>query len=391
MQTFIHHIATRVPEFVYSQEYARERMKEWVRDARLRKLVHAIYNRSGIERRHSVISDFHGDPAAALVFKTGENGELLSPGTASRNAIYAEASRALAVQLARETIAGCPQIGVEEITHVVFASCTGFCNPGPDYHIVRELGIRDSVERYTLGFMGCYAAFPALRMARQFCLADPEAVVLVMCLELCSLHIQVTDQPDTLLANSLFADGAAAAIVSARVPAVKEASFRLDGFGSALVPAGEQEMAWEIGDTGFNIVLSSYVPDIIGSNIYGLIAEVLGREGLSPDEVGQWVVHPGGRAILDKVEQGLGLPDDALAASRSVLRDYGNMSSASILFVLERLLKLPTAGARPIAAMAFGPGLTVELALLRHAMAGEKEEAIDVSPGEVAVIPGWNI
>ncbi len=361
--SFIHHIQTAVPEFAYSQTYARDKVKAWVRDPKQKRLVHAIYNRSGIDTRHSVSGDFIEGVEGDL-FKIGEDGSLDEPGTQARNALYSRSAKKMAVSLARETLENCPEFRATEITHIVFASCTGFCNPGPDYHIVRALGLPESVERYTLGFMGCYAAFPALRMASQFCEANPEAVVLVICLELCSLHLQINDDPSSLLANSLFADGAAAVIVSAREPDAGALAYQIDGFASTLVPSGEEDMAWDIGDRGFNIVLSSYVPEIIGANISALLTRVLAGAGMSLDDIGTWAVHPGGRAILDKVRDSLHLEKGALSVSREVLRRFGNMSSATILFVLDALRRADVPPAGPVCALAFGPGLTVESALL---------------------------
>lgn len=362
MPAFIHHIATLTPTCAYRQADTRDRLKEWAADPRTKRRIHTIYNRSGIETRHSVSADFMPGAEAAL-FRTAADGSFIAPGTAARNACYARESRRLAVELARRTLADAPGFAAQDITHVVFASCTGFANPGPDYHLIRELGLRESVQRYTLGFMGCYAAFPALRMAAQFCAADAQAVVLVVCLELCTLHMQINDQPDSILANSLFADGAAAAVVSARAPAKNQAAFSLRGFESALLAASEHDMAWDIGDDGFNIVLSSYVPEIIGANIHQLLAGMLQRRQLGMADITAWAVHPGGRAILDKVQESLALKPGALDVSRGVLRDYGNMSSATILFVLKRLLDDP-ATRGTACAMAFGPGLTVEAALL---------------------------
>ncbi|HCN30773.1 MAG TPA: type III polyketide synthase [Verrucomicrobiales bacterium] len=365
MPAYIHHIATRTPCHAYGQACTRDRLKGWAGNPRTRRLIHAIYNRSGIETRHSVSGDFITD-AEATLYRTAEDGALIPPGTGARNACYARESRKLAVAVARQALNDAPGFTARDVTHIVFASCTGFANPGPDYHIIRELGLRESVQRYTLGFMGCYAAFPALRMAAQFCGADAGAVVLVVCLELCTLHMQVNDEPDSILANSLFADGAAAAIVSARAPQPRAAAYRLQGFESALMASSEREMAWDIGDTGFNIVLSSYVPDIIGAGIHTLLGGVLRRQGVSIEQIHEWAVHPGGRAILDKVGQSLALKPDALDASRAVLRDYGNMSSATILFVLKELLD--QAGSEPATtcALAFGPGLTVETAVLER-------------------------
>lgn len=362
MPAFIHHIATHTPERAYSQVEARERVKAWSTDPKTKRLIHSIYGRSGIETRHTVSSDF--DPGVAgVLYRTADDGGFLSPGTAARNAFYSREARKLAVELARKTLADAPGFMPQDITHIIFASCTGFANPGPDYHIIRELGLREDVQRYTLGFMGCYAAFPALRMAAQFCTADASSRVLVICLELCSLHMQINDLPDSILANSVFADGAAAALVSAHAPEPGRPALQLSAFESALLASSEQEMAWDIGNEGFNIVLSSYVPDIIGANVHDLLQGMLGRRSLTLADVNEWAVHPGGRAILDKVQASLALQPQALDASRAVLRDYGNMSSATILFVLKHLLEDESKHGKTCA-MAFGPGLTVETALL---------------------------
>jgi 3-oxoacyl-[acyl-carrier-protein] synthase III len=365
MIPYLHKIATRAPQWAYEQAFIRDRMKGWTNDPKSKRLIHAIYNRSGIETRHSVLGDFSSE-AEAHLYRTDAEGRIISPGTAQRNAVYAHASRELAVKVARQALDGEAGFLPQDVTHVVFASCTGFANPGPDYHIIRELGLRGDVQRYTLGFMGCYAAFPALRMAAQFCEANAEAVVLVVCLELCTLHMQIDEKPDNILANSLFADGAAAAIVSAREPMKNRPAYALRGFTSALLPAGEAEMAWDIGNEGFNIVLSSYVPEIIGANVRHLANDLLQKHDLKLEDIQEWAVHPGGRSILDKVEQSLQLPPAALASSRSVLADYGNMSSATVLFVLKDLLEEAETDHALTMAMAFGPGLTVETAVLER-------------------------
>jgi predicted naringenin-chalcone synthase len=370
MPVWVHRIETILPEFSFSQEQACLKMQEWFKDDRTRRILRVLYRQSGIERRHSVITNFDGNEAASF-FKTGPDMLPQGPGTAARNDIFTRESRSLSVALAEKVLDRCPGIGPQDVTHVVTASCTGFYNPGPDYYIVRDLGMPHSTQRYHLGFMGCYAAFPALRMAAQFCEARPEAVVLVLCLELCSLHLQMIAKEDSLLANSLFADGAGAAIVSAREPAPGRNAYRLGDFHSALVPAGEGDMAWSIGDRGFDIALSSYVPKIIGANIRGFIEPSLAASGIAPGDVETWAVHPGGRAIIDQVQTSLTLRPEQVRASREVLRDYGNMSSASILFVLRNILERPSRSeVEKVCAMAFGPGLTVEMALLEAHRAG---------------------
>jgi predicted naringenin-chalcone synthase len=340
-------------------------MQEWTEDERLKRMIRVLYQKSGIDKRYSVISSFDRNLPGDFL-PSDMNGRRRELSTAERNAIFSREAKQLAVDLARQTIANCPGIEPEQITHVITISCTGFSNPGPDYHIVTELGLSDAIQRYNLGFMGCYAAFPGMRMAKQFCEADADAVVLVMCLELCSLHLQLRGGEDSMLANSLFADGAAAVIVSARQPAADQSCYRLDEFHSSLIPSGKADMAWTIGDLGFDIALSSYVPKIIGANILAAVQPILAMRGQSRSDIGTWAVHPGGKSIVDKVAASLALDKDQVSASREILRRFGNMSSATILFVLQEILHRPgAANPEGIFAMAFGPGLAVEMALLQ--------------------------
>lgn len=366
MKTYIHHIETLVPPFTYRQDYARDRMMEWLPGKKARRLIRGIYDRSGIETRFSVLPDFAPE-ADPVMFHRDASGCMAEPSTEARNRHFSEWSGDMSVEVSRKALAHDHGFAPEDVTHVITVSCTGFYNPGPDYEIVRGLGLSDSVERYHLGFMGCYAAFPALRMARQFCRARPEAVVLVVCLELCTLHLQLSEEPDSLLANALFADGAAAALVSARSPAEERPALELCTFCSALAPEGAADMAWAIGDHGFNIRLSTYVPDVIAGNVASITDRMLADTTWAREEIGNWAIHPGGRAILDKVEKEMGLVPAQVSDAREVLRAFGNMSSVTILFVLQRLLARSSPYTdRPLCAMAFGPGLTIETALMRQ-------------------------
>jgi predicted naringenin-chalcone synthase len=253
-------------------------------------------------------------------------------------------------------------------------SCTGFHAPGPEYEIVRALGLSDSVQRYHLGFMGCYASMPALRAASQFCAADPDATVLVVSVELCTLHLRSSEDPDTIVASSLFADGAAAGLVTARALPSPVKGLILDRFHTAIAPEGEKDMAWTIGDTGFEMILSTAVPQIIGETIIGALRPLYVSEqdmsmafegGTIGEQIQHWAIHPGGRSILDRIQEKMQLSDAQLRPAREVLRENGNMSSATILFVLKRILEEEGAqrGDR-VSAMAFGPGLTAESALM---------------------------
>ncbi len=328
--------------------------------SRASKLTHRIYAHSGIDKRHSVIADLRSGGGD---FIDGD-GCFLSPSTGVRNEYYMRFARPLFEEAARKTLSSAPDVSAEDITHVITASCTGFYAPGPDFHLVRGLGLSPNVRRVHVGFMGCYAAFPALTMARAFCADNPDAVVLVVCLELCSLHLEPSDEVDDILAFSVFADGAAAALVSRRAP-TQRAAFQFASMDSTIAPDSEEDMAWTIGDRGFKMVLSTYVPKILEANVAEVVDPVLERVDWTRDDITHWAIHPGGRAILDKVRDGLQIDESQLSASREILRTYGNMSSATILFVLHGLLDSSHPGER-VMAMAFGPGLTVETGLLER-------------------------
>jgi len=364
MNVFIHQLATHVPRNTATQDELALKFGAWARDAATARVIGHVFRKTGIQRRYSVLPDFT-EPQRAELFRENAEGCLNEASTQERNRVYSRFASPISVQLGREVLQRSAGFTAKDVTHVITVSCTGFVNPGPDWALVTELGLTPTVERYNIGFMGCYAALPALRMARQFCLARPDAVVLVVCLELCSLHMQMQTTNDSILGNALFSDGAAAALVSARAPAPDRPVLALDGFMSAMAPEGQGEMAWEIGDRGFNLVLSSYVPDVISANVGRIISDLLTPHELAPENIDLWAVHPGGKAILDKFEKSVALRPPQIEASRAVLRDYGNMSSATILFVLQRILGQSGAEGQSIAAMAFGPGLTVECGLLR--------------------------
>jgi predicted naringenin-chalcone synthase len=362
---FLHRLETFVPPFTATQDVVASRLAEWSSNPVTTRMIRHVFQRTGIHRRHSVIPDFTG-PGAPELFKRTESGSLQQPSTRERMQVFCRHAGPIAVQLARQLLDRDSLFQPADVTHVITVSCTGFQNPGPDLSIVSELGLCPGVERYHLGFMGCYAAMPALRMARQFCLARPEAVVLVVAYELCSLHMQSDSSPDTLLGNALFSDGAAAALISARPPEDHGSALRLLGFGSDLAPDSSRAMAWEVGNFGFHLMLSSYVPDVIAANVEAIVERLIHLHGLGLHDIDLWAVHPGGKTILDRVADALVLDPHQIADSRQVLHDYGNMSSATVLFVLKRMLESQDAMHHQpsIVAMAFGPGLTIESAVL---------------------------
>ncbi|MFE7198551.1 type III polyketide synthase [Microbacterium oxydans] len=369
-------LQTIVPDTVLVQEQVRDVFAQQPDLGRLaQRIVTTSFNVSGIDTRHTVIDELSPDSDVAdPVFFDRRTGMLLAPGTKARNDFYTREATVLFVEAARRAIDADPDLRPADVTHVITVSCTGFHAPGPEYEIVRALGLSDAVQRFHFGFMGCYASMPALRAASQFCAADENAVVLVVSVELCTLHLRTSENPDTIVASSLFADGAAAGIVTARDLPSPVPALRLDRFHTAIAPEGEKDMAWTIGDTGFEMILSTAVPQIIGETITGALRplyspdEELGQafEGGGVGEVVQhWAIHPGGRSILDKVQERLKLSDAQLHPAREVLRNNGNMSSATVLFILKRILEEEGARAGDrVSAMAFGPGLTAESALM---------------------------
>ncbi|WP_161882700.1 type III polyketide synthase [Deinococcus alpinitundrae] len=395
MPVYAHSIATAVPETVYLQSELRDMVKAQPQLERLsQRLVSMIYNASAIDQRHSSIDELRRAPEDGVgTFYDPVTRQLLFSSTGVRNNFYAEAAPKLFTEAGRRAMASCPDLKASDITHVITVSCTGFYAPGPDYDVVRSLGLSAQTQRFHVGFMGCYAAFPALKMAKAFCEADAGAVVLVIAAELCSIHMRVNNDPDTLIASSLFADGAGAAIVSARPSLGSAHTLRLDAFETTLTPVGvgEADMAWKIGDEGFEMVLSTYVPDIIEAHIVGALTPLLNSEpqlAAAPHrQIERWAIHPGGRSILDKVQTSLDLSDEQLAPSREVLRSYGNMSSATVLFILKDLLENATDGER-VCAMAFGPGLTVETGLMTHCPVPAAQASPAQHSGELQLAAG---
>ncbi|QJU57210.1 type III polyketide synthase [Sphingomonas sp. AP4-R1] len=318
-------------------EWARSRIE----DRRTATLFKRMADRSGIVNRWSVLAP---EPGARQIDPGGFY-HGASPTTARRMAIYAEE----APRLALEAIAALGPI--EGVTHLVVASCTGFTAPGIDQIIAARLGLPPSIERTLVGFMGCYAAVAALRTAHHIVRSEPAAKVLVVTVELCTLHLQHDVTIEPLLAMLQFGDGAAAAIVSA-----EPEGLAITRTFSAALPDSADLIRWDIGDTGFVMTLDGAVP--------GRIAEALADPMIRAASVGDapvdmWAVHAGGRSVLDAVERALSLPDDALAASRTVLAEKGNMSSATLLFVLDRLIRGDTRADNGVA-LAFGPGMAAE-------------------------------
>ncbi|MGE3850982.1 MAG: type III polyketide synthase [Planctomycetota bacterium] len=333
--------------------------------------LHMIADRAGIDQRHSVVTDYAQTDPAEFRFYPPSADLKPFPTTAQRMAVYERESVPLALDAARKALerARAMNVAPPDVTHIVFVTCTGFFAPGPDIQLIRALGLRPDVQRTLIGFMGCHAAFNAVRTASHIVQSDASAVVLVVCVELCSLHFQIDPAADAIVANTLFADGACAMLFGAAdaypkgLADVRRACSRVDDDSL-------DQMSWRIGNHGFHMTLSSDVPHTLHAGAPGFVAALLEPVGLTAAQVVQWAVHPGGVRIIDAIARALELPADAVASAREVLSQYGNMSSATLGFLLERDLpsaaaKAPAGASRvPLVALGFGPGLTIEGLLL---------------------------
>ncbi|MEM9019868.1 MAG: type III polyketide synthase [Planctomycetota bacterium] len=327
-----------------------------------RRRLERVYHRSKVGQRHSVLGVAAQDGAEALrrVLSFYQHDHPEGPGTEERMRVY----EAHAAELSREACgAALSSCGTdpESITQLITVSCTGFIAPGLDASLIRSLGLSATVGRTHIGFMGCHAALNALRVADAFVRADPEQSVLLCCTELCTLHFQYGSDPQDAVANALFADGAAALVgtshgSSGSLPYTH-------AFHAENLPGTRDMMSWRIADHGFQMRLDPGVPQIIESRLKASITAWLAKHGLTVDGIAAWAIHAGGPKIIDAVQNALGLPDEATRLSRLVLAEYGNMSSPTVLYILDALRRNETPP--PWVVLGFGPGLAIEAALLR--------------------------
>ena len=368
-ESYICAIGTALPPHRLSQATIAEFMiRALALDEAAARRLRVLYRATGIDARHTVVPDYGRDPAGFTFYPPTTNLEPF-PTVSQRMAAYRVAAVPLAVAAVHDCLTAVPAVTPASITHLITVSCTGMYAPGLDIDLVSSLGLSNTVQRTAVNFMGCYAAFNGLKLADAMVRADPAARVLVVCVELCTLHFQKHQTDDHLLSNALFGDGAAATLVTAAPVTAELPALALEAAHCALEPAGHAEMAWHIGDSGFEMTLSSYVPDLIRAGIGQLTEGLLRALNLHLADITHLAVHPGGRRILEVIEQALGLPHAANRHAYAVLREYGNMSSVTVLFVLRRLLNELTSANRGerVLSFAFGPGLTLESLLLRVA------------------------
>ena len=383
-------LGTAVPRHSIEQQSAMEAAKHFSTQTEdQRRLLPVLYRRTGVKRRHSVLLESNREaalteeepgasenPSASeftpvisssdecltqSFFRRAKNAEDGGPTTAERMQRYQRHAGELAIQAARNAL-DAAETEPSQITHLVTVSCTGFAAPGMDLELIRGLDLPASTARSHLGFMGCHGALNGLRVSRAFAESNPHARVLMLAVELCSLHHQYGWQPDRVVANALFADGAAA-IVGGRVSPERHSSrWQVTANGSLVLPDSQDAMSWRIGDHGFAMTLSATVPDMIRQSLRAWLAEWLKSQNRSLDEIESWAIHPGGPRILTACGEALDLSPEQIKPSREILARYGNMSSPTVLFILNELTRAASRG--PCVALAFGPGLTIEAMLL---------------------------
>ena len=361
MQSMIFALSGVVPSYVFTQEeIAKKSIDILSIQEEKAQFLSRIYHHSSIRNRHSVVNDFHQSREKWDFWGTHYPHKI--PGMTKRNKRYKQEAPPLAEKAARQAIERWGG-NLSSISHLISVSCTGMIAPGIEYYVMQNLGLSPTINRLGINFMGCFGAFKGLSVAKAFAQADPDARILLICTELCSLHLQADQNPETLMANALFSDGAAAAIIGGNCLPTEKALWEIHHTHSLGFKDSIDKMSWEASDHGFLIGLSHTVPVHIKRNMQTFTDKLLPK-GLSPAQC-DWAIHPGGASILKAVEQVLDLKPDQTQSAWQTLHDFGNMSSATFLFVLDHLSKqkssrLWTAG------VGFGPGLSVEGIMLRR-------------------------
>jgi predicted naringenin-chalcone synthase len=365
--SYITAIGTATPPHRFSQstiaDFMIRNMQLSSQDARR---LNTVFKASGIEYRHSVLEDYGKQKDYSFYPETISHESF--PSTEKRIKAFRENALPLSIAAAQQMIDSVPDFDPTKITHLIVVCCTGMYAPGLDIELVQRLKLSPSIHRTCITFMGCYAAFNAIKTADAFCKADPTSSVLIVCTELCSLHFQKESTEDNLLANALFADGAAALLVEATTSKAKR--LKLESFYNDIAFEGSSDMAWTIGNFGFEMKLTAYVPNIIKEGIEKLTRGLLQKINKEVKDIKHFAIHPGGKKILETVEQQLSIPPEKNKHAYQVMKNFGNMSSPTVLFVLKEIFETLNTedDDERIVSFAFGPGLTLESMVLKIEM-----------------------
>lgn len=367
--SYISAIETAVPAYCHAQNVISAFYANSTDDLMIRRKIHSISQKAAIDTRYSVLNDYGKNPADFEFFSKNQWIEP-EPSLGQRMDCF----RIEALKLSLEAIRKIKGIENDKhsITHVITVTCTGLFTPGLDIELIKELNLKPSTQRSSINFMGCNAAILALNSAHNICNSIPNSKVLVVCVELCTLHFQKNYSDDYILSTALFGDGCAAVIVESEQTqqfnnskdSTHSNNLKIQGFDSLIVHEGFQEMAWQITEKGFIMNLTSYVSELINGNMQAFLASL----NLDKSAIDYWAIHPGGKKILDDFKKTLALENDELSHSYDVLRNYGNMSSATVLFVLKALFDERAAAKKgeTIFTAAFGPGLSIETMRLEY-------------------------
>jgi predicted naringenin-chalcone synthase len=356
-------IGTAVPAYKHRQEDIRHFMQQvYAMNETDKRKLKFLYHQSGIETRYSVVPDYNKHINEWKFYPHSENLEPF-PSLELRMIWYNKYAPSLSVDAIRNCIND--NIHAREITHLITVSCTGMSAPGLDLQVMEMMDLPKNIYRSSVNFMGCYAAIHAMKMADAICRYETTAKVVIVCTELCTLHFQKEPTTDNIASSLLFADGAAAVLITH--DAYNKKGFHIDTFYSEVVTKGKKDMAWELSSTGFLMTLSGYVPDLIEEDFEALVNRALEHAKKTKQDITSWCIHPGGKRIVDTIAKTLQLPQTALQPSYDVMKDYGNMSSPTILFVLKQIMELYNGrSAAEIFGAAFGPGLSMETFVLSN-------------------------
>jgi len=314
-----------------------------------------LYHHSGIDYRYSVIPDYSRDVNAWEFYPQTENLEPF-PSLEQRISMFNKTAGPLSVTAIQECIHGL--INGDEITHLITVSCTGMSAPGLDLQVMELMDLPQNIYRTSINFMGCYAAIHGLKIADAICRSEKNAKVMIVCTELCTLHFQKEPTVDSIASSLLFGDGAAAVLVTNNE--YNKKGLRLDQFYSEVISKGKKDMAWELSSSGFLMTLSGFVPELLEEDFNPLVTKALEKANVDRKEIAQWCVHPGGRRILDAIHRSLSFTNGDLKYSYETLKEVGNLSSATILFVLKKIMNSGLTSGQRVFGAAFGPGLTME-------------------------------
>jgi predicted naringenin-chalcone synthase len=359
-------IGTAVPKYGTKQSTILDYMHAVYNDDTASRMLNILFGRSGINTRYSVVSDFDNSKPEDGLF----NGNESAPSVEKRLTIFKEHAVSLAIEAIQDSFKKInTTIAKFEITHLITVTCTGLYAPGIDAALIEELNLPNDIFHTSINFLGCNAAFPALKLGDMIAKTDENAKVLIVCVELCTLHFQPKNNHDNLLSNTIFGDGAAAVVIVPDTSANQhyQGGMSINGFYSLLLNKGKDLMGWNITPVNFEMVLDAKVPEFIGNEVDDIVLKAGIKLNITPDKIDNWAIHPGGKKILDTIKKQLKLNDTDLQYSYKVLDEYGNMSSPTILFVLNEIMQAEHKPNETVFSIGFGPGLSIETAMFTHA------------------------